>query len=134
MASPAVAGIVALWLQADRTLSAQDIRDIVAHSARTNLPDPANPRWGLGAIDAAAGLKYHLDHQGISDISIDTPDIRPIATLYHDLLGRPLPAPSADITRKSASANSTFHIPHSTLIIRTDIYPDGSRRTTLLRR
>ena len=135
MASPAVAGIVALWLQADRTLSAQDIRDIVAHSARTDLPDPANPRWGFGAIDAAAGLKYHLDHQGISDISIDTPDIHPIATLYHDLLGRPIPVP--DIPGMT-EAHSTFHIPHSTLsghstfILRTDIYADGSRRTNPL--
>lgn len=136
MASPAVAGIIALWLQADRTLTAQDIRDIVAHSARTDLPDPANPRWGLGAIDAAAGLKYHLDHQGIYDISTDAPRAIPVATLYHDLLGRPLPGPAASSADPASftSANSTFHIPHSTLIIRTDIYPDGSRRTTLIRR
>ncbi len=136
MASPAVAGIIALWLQADRTLTAQDIRDIVAHSARTDLPDPTNPRWGLGAIDAAAGLKYHLDHQSISDITIDAPAVHPIATLYHDLLGRPLPTPESTLQYSNSAlpvTKSTLS-GHSTLILRTDIYPDGTRRTTLLRR
>lgn len=134
MASPAVAGIAALWLQADRTLTAQDIRDIVANSARTDLPDPANPRWGLGAIDAAAGLRYHLDHQGVGDTAIDAYPAIPVSTSYHDLLGRPIPAPSA----KAAPPTPTFPsstTPPSTycgIILRTDTYPDGSRRTTRL--
>lgn len=121
MASPAVAGIIALWLQADPTITVEDIRDIVAHTARTDIPDQDNPRWGLGAIDAAAGLKYRLEHQSISDISVDATRAIPVATRYHDILGRPLDTQTA--TRSTRA-----------IILRTDTYADGSQRTTKLLR
>lgn len=58
MASPVVAGAIALWLEADPTLSPTDIKDILAKTCRH--PDPSldypNNTYGQGEIDVYAGL------------------------------------------------------------------------------
>ena len=64
MATPYVAGTIALWLQADPTLTVDDIRNIFAQTARQDatmgvLPNNA---WGAGKIDSFEGLKYVLKH------------------------------------------------------------------------
>ncbi len=67
MACPAVAGIIALWLQAKPTLTRQDIIGIISRTSRH--PDAAltypNNEYGYGEIDAYHGL---LDITGASNI------------------------------------------------------------------
>lgn len=69
MASPHAAGIFALWLEADPSLTPADLLHIATATASTDGIDPADPRAGAGIIDAAAGLRYILTHNGL-----DLPD------------------------------------------------------------
>ena len=58
MASPCVAGIIALWLEADPTLSPDDIKKVFAKTAThtDNTLDYPNITYGYGEINAYAGL------------------------------------------------------------------------------
>lgn len=75
MSAPAVAGTIALWLQADPTLTVSQVKDIIANSSR--LPDATlsypNNVYGQGEIDAYRGLLYMLGLTGIRDISQHQP-------------------------------------------------------------
>lgn len=64
MATPAVAGIIGLWLQACPTLSVSQIRQIIAETSVRDQQVTAdrNPvAWGAGKIDAVAGLRRALE-------------------------------------------------------------------------
>lgn len=66
MSTPAAAGVVALWLQAandkGKTLTCDDIKDIIAHTSDTDEFTEASPeRFGCGKINAYKGLLYVLD-------------------------------------------------------------------------
>lgn len=102
MSSPLVAGVIALWLQADSSLNINDIKHIIANSARTDdIKDIDNPRWGAGAIDAIRGLNYINSTQEIEidktkpivtsehgNVSVIWPGVeKPIVTIF-DALGR----------------------------------------------
>ena len=60
MATPAVSGSIALWLEANPNLTIDDVKAIVA---KTAVRDEAvnntreQARWGAGKFDALAGLK-----------------------------------------------------------------------------
>lgn len=76
MSAPAVTGAIALWLQADPTLTVDRIKDIIANTARrpdSTLPYPNN-QYGYGEIDAYGGLLYMLGVTAISDISRHQPE------------------------------------------------------------
>lgn len=66
MATPHAAGIFALWLQADPTLTGPELRKIAIASA-SPLHDPEQLRTGAGLIDAEAGLRLILGSQSIAD-------------------------------------------------------------------
>ena len=73
MATPAAAGVVALWMQAamdkGKTLTSADIKDIIKHSAdKDELTEKSPERFGEGKINAYKGILYVL---GI-DTSIPT--------------------------------------------------------------
>ena len=60
MSAPLVAGVVALWLQADPGLTPQKVKEIIANTSRhpdDRLEYPNN-QYGYGEIDAAAGIRY----------------------------------------------------------------------------
>lgn len=63
MACPFVSGTVALWLEADPTLTADRIIEIFNEtSVRPTSSDPlVLKQWGAGKIDALAGIKKVLD-------------------------------------------------------------------------
>ncbi len=66
MATPAAAGVIALWVQAakdkGKTLTNADIKDIIRHTSTTDDFTKANPlRYGAGKINAYKGLLYILD-------------------------------------------------------------------------
>ncbi len=73
LSSPIVAGIIALWLQADPTLTSANVIDIINKTSKRPIESLSdnNLAWGSGAIDALAGLKYILDMNSIADITID---------------------------------------------------------------
>lgn len=63
MATPVVAGAIALWLEADPTLTYKDVVRIIRQTAVKdeyvkNTGDPV--QWGAGKFDAYAGLKQVL--------------------------------------------------------------------------
>ena len=70
MASPHVAGVIALWLQACPTLTPAQVRQTFDNTCRhdefTGQGD--NYTWGRGKIDAYEGLKYVLQNFAQSDI------------------------------------------------------------------
>ncbi len=72
MASPAVAGTIALWLQADPTLTREDILDIMKETASNDGRTAQAPeKFGYGKINALAGLKEIVARNGIADIEND---------------------------------------------------------------
>ena len=70
-AAPAVAGTIALWLEADPTLTVSEIKDILSRSCRTDEFTLASPdKFGYGKVDAKRGLELVLERlsTGISQI------------------------------------------------------------------
>ncbi len=116
MASPLVAGSIALWLEADPTLTPAQIKEIAIQTARrdADVDSCSVPvQWGAGKFDAYEGLKEVLRRKGASnpDISAtDAPLVSPagarafnifipgansIAVSLHDLSGRCIKQASA---------------------------------------
>lgn len=63
MAAPYCAGVIATWLEADPTLTADRIREVFTHTAMRDQYtgyDMPNNDWGEGKINAYAGLLYVL--------------------------------------------------------------------------
>ena len=89
MSSPAVAGIFALWLQADPTLSPEDLEAILKETCRTDDFTKASPqRFGYGKVDAKRGLELVLERKGTAIRSLHTPTAAESA--IYDLQGRKL--------------------------------------------
>ena len=76
MATPAAAGVVALWLQARPELTPADVLDVIAHTSqhpKDNMDYPNNT-FGHGHIDAYQGLLYILGAEtAISELSSHQP-------------------------------------------------------------
>lgn len=68
MATPYVAGAIACWLEADPTLTSEDVKDIIAKtSIRDEEVEAGNPvQWGAGKFDAYSGLKEVLRRSSAS--------------------------------------------------------------------
>ena len=108
MASPTVAGIIALWLQADPTLSVRQVKDIIAQTAirdqftQGELGTHFGPN---GKIDALAGIQLILERQnyGSGDVNEDRKvSIEDATDLIDYLLGhapKPFNIRAADIDR-----------------------------------
>lgn len=73
MATPAVSGIVALWLQADPTLTVADVREIIKKTSDYDEFCKAEPyKSGYGKINAKKGLDYILSSTGIKTINVES--------------------------------------------------------------
>jgi len=89
MSSPAVAGIFALWLQADPTLSPEDLEAILKETCRTDDFTKASPqRFGYGKVDAKRGLELVLERKGTAIRSLHTSTAA--ESVIYDLQGRKL--------------------------------------------
>ena len=95
MAAPTVAGTIALWLEADPTLTPAELKDIICRSARTDSFTEAKPdQFGNGKIDAKRGLELVLLRgTAIGDISEERRN--ETGTIYYDLQGRSYSKPYA---------------------------------------
>ena len=74
MAAPVVTGVIALWLEADPTLTMQDcleIFDKTCHRYDTTLSYPNN-LYGYGEIDAYGGLELVLERKAAGVKTIET--------------------------------------------------------------
>lgn len=73
MATPVVAGSIALWLEADPSLTPAEIREIALNSCKKDENTAAGNalKWGAGKFDALAGLKMILRLSGIDNVAID---------------------------------------------------------------
>ncbi len=71
MSAPIVSGVIALWLQADPTLTPERIMQVIAKTSRQPDPTLAYPNnlYGHGEINAYAGLLEVLGISGIQGIS-----------------------------------------------------------------
>lgn len=76
MSTPVVAGTIALWLQANPTLTREDIIGIFSRSCRHLEPSLSYPnnQYGYGEIDAYRGLLDILGLTRIETISQQQPD------------------------------------------------------------
>ena len=85
MSSPAVAGIIACWMQAYPQLTPEQATEIIAATAQNDdfTGDARNawhPRWGYGKIDAYEGLKACLRLSGWTGVN-DTHETEQPVTL-----------------------------------------------------
>ena len=83
MATPAVAGAIALWLEADPSLFVDDIKEIAIQTAVRDADVEADPRrvkWGAGKFDAYAGLKEVLRRKNEASVA-DVSDSRPMLSM-----------------------------------------------------
>ena len=73
MSCPAVSGIIALWLEAQPTMTFDDVMDVLRNTSRTDTYTANDDkRWGFGKIDAATGISYiNSTYVSIRDISRD---------------------------------------------------------------
>lgn len=73
MATPAVAGAIALWLEADPTLTIDEVKEIAISTAVSDTyvaaGDPV--QWGAGKFDAYAGLKEVIRRAGVENITVE---------------------------------------------------------------
>lgn len=87
MSCPTVSGIIALWLQANPTLTLDNIKEILATTSRNDEFTAVTPiKWGYGKIDAAAGIEYIKGMTSISTVSHDNPKVD--SNLWFDITGR----------------------------------------------
>lgn len=78
MSSPEVAGAIALWLEADPDLSADEILDIIRKTSKTDSHTAASPvAFGAGKFDAVAGLREVLARRA----GVAGPSVLPEAAL-----------------------------------------------------
>lgn len=68
-AAPVLTGIIALMLEADSTLDALEIKDILQRTARSDsfTGTVPNPTWGYGKVDAYAAVSEILNPSSISN-------------------------------------------------------------------
>ena len=77
MASPMVAGVVALMLEANPYLSASQIKEIIMNTARQDnytgvIPAGGSPLWGAGKVNAYAAVKLALQTLGTQNALVST--------------------------------------------------------------
>ena len=114
MATPVVAGTIALWLQANPTLTRDDILGVLSRTCRHPEPDLTYPNnlYGYGEIDAYRGLLDILGLTRIETISQHQPSgVRMYSKdgSLHLLFTEPTQAPVA-ITVYSVAGTRLHHL------------------------
>ena len=76
MSSPIVAGVIALILEANPTLSPEQVKDILIQTARTDnstgmIPPAGSLRWGHGKINAYKAVQLALETTSVTTVLKD---------------------------------------------------------------
>lgn len=71
MACPVVSGAIALWLEADPTLTVDEAKEIIASTAIVDSDVTNSVQWGAGKFDAYTGLKEVIRRAGIDKVSVE---------------------------------------------------------------
>jgi hypothetical protein len=90
MSAPVTTGIVALWMQADPTLTVNRIKEVMQATCvndiyttnPSNIPSGNIIQAGSGKIDCLAGLKKILETSGIETVGVDGRREATPATMY----------------------------------------------------
>lgn len=119
MSAPAVAGAVALWLQANPNLSVADVRNVLQQSSYRDsfVRSGYSERWGAGKLDAYAGLRYvlHIEEKN-GDVNFDGEvNISDINLIVAIILGRDVEA--AMLRRADINNDGEINISDINLII-----------------
>ena len=74
MASPMVAGVAALILEAHPNISAEDVKTILLQTARQDnntgvLPSGGDPKWGHGKVNALAAVLEAVSLNSVEDMT-----------------------------------------------------------------
>lgn len=139
MATPMLTGIMALWLQANPELTAEQVREIIRTTAVRDsqtggVQGQWTAGWGYGKVDAYAGLKKALEMGATDGIAPMISDLTPVTLLKQEDAWRILfnvPTTRAEVTLTSLSGTvisrtSLGHIQagHETTVSLTDL-PQG---------
>ena len=78
MSGPVVAGACALVLEANPWLSAQQVKQIIKQTARTDnftgtIAAPGSPLWGMGKLNAYAAVQQALSLLEAPDFTMAAP-------------------------------------------------------------
>lgn len=88
MSSPVVAGTIALWLQANPTLTPAELEDVLRETSRTDDFTTAKAdRFGYGKVDAKRGLELVLQRTPTAIRTVAAPVADGAQSVY-DLQGR----------------------------------------------
>lgn len=75
MSSPICAGTIALWLEANPSLTVEDVRTIIKETATVDENVTNSIQWGAGKLNAYDGLKMAIKMaSGVNDVAIDGQD------------------------------------------------------------
>lgn len=74
MSAPYVAGVVALMLEEDPTLTVEEVRQILVDTADRDIPHADDIRWGAGRLNAVAAMTELLRLNGVGDVVVDGDD------------------------------------------------------------
>lgn len=130
MASPAVAGIIALWLEANPHLTYNQVVDIINRTSIRDkyVTESKKPSaWGAGKIDALAGLKEALNMASVTTPVADG-DKALIATLNGsslELFVAGVDAISATLTNMQGATVASTRADGDTATIETEGLADG---------
>ncbi|MFO0980398.1 MAG: S8 family serine peptidase [Planctomycetota bacterium] len=129
-ATPLVAGVVALMLQANPALTARDARMILALSARQN--DPTDGDWTRNAAGHLVNHKYGfgvVDAEAAVAMARNWPGLAPLKIVTTDVFQPNLPIPDNDATGVSfevkIGAGQLEHIEFVTILFDADDHTFG---------
>ena len=121
-ASPVVTGIIALMLEADPTLDAAEVKDILQRTARQDefTGEVPNTEWGYGKVDAYAAVS-----EVVASSSSDRPADVPGRIVLHQNYPNPF-NPSTTIRFTIGVASKTRLSVHDVLGREVAVLVDGS--------
>lgn len=115
MSSPLVAGVAALMLQANPSLTPAEVKQILIETANTAFDDIDNPRWGAGCVDAQAAVA-----RAVASSSVGTvlgASSQPVVTRNGDIVSVTIPGDSSPLLhlytldgRQVATGNSSLSL------------------------